>query len=120
MGFTIKGYLSKLLDVSYETREVDGVPQECIVIPLEKNGLKRHPKSGNVMVELAMYEQRPNAWRTTHYVSWVLPRELYLKYKEYGLSDRFTFFGNAKLNFNKSTGKFAGTQKSIDDILEGK
>lgn len=117
MGFYIRAYLSKLLDVSYETREVDGVPQECIIIPLHKNGLKKDPRTGSVGFSLGMYERRPNPWRHTHYISWILPDGLYAEYKRLGLSDRFTLFGHAKLNPKRSEKKFAGTPKSIDEIL---
>lgn len=117
MGFYIRAYLSKLLDVSYETREVDGVPQECIIIPLHKNGLKKDPRTGSVGFSLGMYERRPNAWGHTHYISWLLPEGLYAQYKDLGLTERFTLFGHAKLSARKSERKYGGTQKTIDEIL---
>ena len=40
MGFFIRTYLNKLRDVSYETREFDGALEECIVIPMRRNGIK--------------------------------------------------------------------------------
>lgn len=118
MAFILKGNLSQLLDVSYETREIDGVPQQCIVIPLEKNGLSRSSRNGSVRFSLGMFEKRPNPFRQTHYLSWMLPTELYREYKELGLADRFTFFGSAKLTNRKSERKYAGTAKSLDEILK--
>lgn len=117
MAFLLKGNLSLLLGVSYEVREVDGVPQQCIVIPLEKNGLERS-RGGSVFIHLGMFEKRPNPFRQTHYITWMLPDKLYKEYRELGLADRFTFFGAAKLSKRKSDKKYAGSSRSIDEILE--
>lgn len=118
MAFVLKGNLSQLLDVSYEIRDIDGVPQQCIVIPLEKNGMSRSSKNGRVSFSLGMFEKRPNPFRQTHYLTWMLPTELYNEYRELGLADRFTFFGSAKLTTRKSERKYSGTTKSLDDILK--
>ena len=68
MGFFIRPYLNKLRDVSYETRDVDGTLEECIVIPMRRNGIK-HTEHGSTVLNFAMNEKRPNVYNQTHFIS---------------------------------------------------
>ena len=119
MAFSISVCLENLLDISVEQRLIDGVPQECVVIPIEKNCL-RHTKR-HIYLNLLMRERRPNAYRQTHYISLMVPNDKLKEYKELGLLDRLSLLGSAKMLF--STGNKIGRSiqgKSVDDILDGK
>lgn len=119
MAFFINLYFSKLLDVSIEKREIDGVEQDCIVFPLEKNGFFA-TKRGTIRLSLAMLEKRPNMFRQSHTLSIILNNEKRARYRELGLLPRFTYFGWARQRYFFSRTGYAAPHdsKSVEEILD--
>ena len=118
MGFFIRTYLNKLRDVSYETRDVDGTLEECIVIPMRRNGIRKTDK-GSVFMNLAMNDKLPNAYNQTHYISVLADEDIMKEVKALGYEDRFKYFGFAKLvRNNKRSTDFSGRRVSLDTAME--
>lgn len=118
MGYYIRVYLHKLRDVSYETRDIDGTLEECIVIPIRRNGIHKSDK-GSVYMNLAMNDKLPNAYNQTHYISVMADDDVIEEAKNLGYEDRFKYFGFAKLvrNSKRST-DFSGRKVSLDVAME--
>ena len=117
MGFFIRTYLNKLRDVSYETREIDGELEECIVIPMRRNGIK-HTEHGSTVLNFAMNEKRPNVYNQTHFISLFADENVMKEAKALGFEDRFTYLGYAKLVYNKKAIDYSGKRVSLDDAME--
>ena len=118
MGYYIRTYLHKLRDVSYETRDVDGTLEECIVIPMRRNGIK-HTEQGSTVLNFAMNEKRPNVYKQTHFISLFADENVMKEAKALGYEDRFKYFGFAKLvRNNKRSTDFSGRRVSLDTAME--
>lgn len=117
MGFFIRTYLNKLRDVSYETREFDGALEECIVIPMRRNGIK-HTEHGSTVLNFAMNEKRPNVYNQTHFISLFADENVMKEAKALGFEDRFKYLGYAKLVYNKKAIDYSGKRVSLDDAME--
>ena len=117
MGFFIRTYLNKLRDVSYETREFDGELEECIVIPMRRNGIK-HTEHGSTVLNFAMNEKRPNVYNQTHFISLFADENVMKEAKALGFEDRFKYLGYTKLVYNKKAIDYSGKRVSLDDAME--
>lgn len=118
MGYYVQAYLNKMRDVTYETREIDDGFEECIVIPMRRNGI-RHTSKGSTILPIALNEKRPNAYKQTHYASIIMDKELRQEVEELGYGDRFKYFGYAKLVYDPHHNSFAGQSNiSLDDAME--
>ena len=117
MGDYIRTYLHKLRDVSYETRDVDGALEECIVIPMRRNGIK-HTEHGCTVLNFAMNDKLPNAYNQTHYISVLADDDVREEIKALGYEDRFKYLGYAKLVYNKKAIDYSGKRVSLDDAME--
>lgn len=88
--------LSRLLNTEFVTREVDGVAEEGIWIPIKRNHMI-YGKGRTIFLPLAMRDMQPNARGYTHYIS-LLIRDKKIRQKLF-YKDGFInlkFLGNAK------------------------
>lgn len=93
--------LSKFICSEIHEREVNGVIEECISIPIRLNGLKKS-NSNRVFMPYTMNERRPNPDNITHYVSVNIKDEkLRDEIERYGFSNNLKFIGYAKSNYFK-------------------
>lgn len=88
--------LSRLLNTEFITREVDGVAEEGIWIPIKRNFMV-YGKGRAIFLPLVMRDMQPNARGYTHYIS-LLIRDKKSRQKLF-YKDGFInlkFLGNAK------------------------
>lgn len=107
--------LTKFICSEIHTREVNGVIEECISIPIRSNGLSKS-KSGRVFMPYSMKERRPNPDNITHYVSVNIKDEKIRKrIEEYGFANNLKFIGYAKSIYYKKG--HPSNVVSLDDAM---
>ena len=68
MDYNIRVFLSHLINVSTESRIIDGREQTCLILPVEDNQL-RQGKWGNWILALRMLEEPPNPKGHSHRIA---------------------------------------------------
>lgn len=99
--------LSKYRDAEFVTRDVDGIPEEGIWIPIKRNGFVfgRHK---TVHARFLMKERQPNLYGISHYLSmYVKDKKLRDEFLENGFKNEFNFVGYAKPSFSYKSQKMA-------------
>lgn len=108
--------LSKFRSTSLEQREINGIMEDCIVIPLRINGIVRY-KSGKVVLSTVIHPKKPNAYNETHYVSVCIgDPEVREENKRLGFAKDLMFIGRFKDNkYSKKTRNKKGKNSSVMD-----
>ena len=111
-------YSVELYATLYADDLFNGTLEECIVIPMRRNGIRKTDK-GSVFMNLAMNDKLPNAYNQTHYISVLADEDIVKEIKALGYEDRFKYFGFAKLvRNNKRSTDFSGRRVSLDTAME--
>lgn len=87
--------LTRYRDVEIHQREIDGKLEECLSIPIVRNGLIFTKKDAVKMV-LMLFEKRANTYNESHYVSAYVPyKDVCKDIIKLGYRDNFKFLGKA-------------------------
>lgn len=108
--------LTRFRDVEIHEREIEGKMEECLSIPIKRNGLF-FGKKGSVKLVLMLFEKRANPLNESHYVSVYIPdKKVYADIVKLGFKENFKFLGNAK--YKKSAEKhIRGKATSIEEAM---
>lgn len=97
--------LHRLVGVDIEQREVDGVVQDCISIPIKPNGIKRGYRN-TLKLYLGATRKNPNPLGQTHFLSvHFMSAEDYGRAMDLGyMDDQLKYVGNIR-NYSRTPKK---------------
>lgn len=104
MSHTFAGriHLGDLYGVEYETREINGIEEECIVIPIQPNGMHKSKKFGvSIPIRVAEKKTRGHSffYDQTHYITLDLRKkpQVLERLQELGYAHPLMYIGYAYL-----------------------
>lgn len=104
--------LHRLIGVDIEQREVDGVVQDCVSIPIKPNGIKQGYRH-TLKLYLGATRKHANPQGQTHYLSvHFMSIDDYIKADNLGyMDDQLKFVGNIR-NYSRNLKKKSKNTKS--------
>lgn len=93
----IQFFIGQLVGATYEMRDVDGegVEEECISIPLRRNGIAKHHTKGAIL-SLTLTKLRRVEMNRTHFLSVYLNKDIQKEVNELGYAERLKFIGEGR------------------------
>lgn len=92
--YCINFFIGQLYGATFELRDVDGegLEEECLSIPLRRNGIIRHHTKGALM-NLTLTKLRYPRFDRSHFLSVRLPKDIQEEIEELGYGKRLRFIG---------------------------
>ena len=110
--------LTKFRNVEIEKREIEGKIEECISIPIERNGLYKSD-IGRVFLQAFLMDRRPNPDNRSHFISMCIRDEkLREEIERLGFKDNLNYIGYAKMYNKNRKCYFRKDKVSLDEALE--
>ena len=119
MNYLAYMFLTNLPHVETEVRYIDGVEQECLIIPTKKNQLKKG-RNGNWLMTMRLSEEPPNASQVTHtmqlgYLNWGEVD----KARSMGYYERTQHLGRVRVHDRTPSKKIDRNNRATDIICDG-
>lgn len=121
IGYNVKFNFGNLVGAEVEQRQIEGVTENVLVIPMRINGIYQSRKYGDRGIfawgNAAPYRKQRN--KDTHYLRIVPPEEIRKERMELGFYP-CPFFGNMRETFHyTNTSEQKGSFGKLDEILFG-
>ena len=120
IGYSLKMNFADFFGAEVEKREVNGIMEDCLVIPMRLNGIYLSKKKGNrgVLFYATAMPSKTSLWGQSHYLVQSPKEEIQKELIELGYKPR-NIFGFMKCIFRKKEKHREGNLKKLDQIIFG-